>query len=275
MLQIIENADTNNVTARMFELAVKDAGLTMEPFDPSTVPAPNYTPATAKDVADAAYNVAQTGKDPSKDKRVMELLQSKLLADTIGGMYQRHTLDVSKAKVGHINKHAPQVLEQAVEVFEQAVETMTEALQITGPVVFEHQLAETGTMPAVKADAVMRAYSASMRAETIRKNFDAIRKAVHGGVSPNQSHQVFTWAAPTPEQYAAHQLGNHQNDNGRKQNVWDAIKYGVTVALAITPEDYNQRVDAFNRAAADDGRDDREAKAAHEFAKHQAKTFKV
>ena len=70
MFAITDLPDRNHTTATLFRSAVKRAGLTLEPFNPATVPAPEFTAATPKEIADAAYKAATAGKDPSTDKEV-------------------------------------------------------------------------------------------------------------------------------------------------------------------------------------------------------------
>ncbi|MDR6623043.1 hypothetical protein [Sinomonas atrocyanea] len=167
MFKITEYPDQNKATASLFKRAATIAGLDLEPFDTAARTVPTWSPATAKDVADAAYKAAAAGKDPATDKDVQRLLLSKLLADQIGGLNHRHEVAVSQAELEHYQAQAPALLAQLRTEFASAVETMTEALQIIGHVNLSEYMRDLPQLRPGMAQTLVAAHTALAKSKAL------------------------------------------------------------------------------------------------------------
>jgi hypothetical protein len=273
--KITDNVDQNHLTATLFKRAVKIAGLTLPAFDPATVNTPEFSPATAAQVADAAYTAASAGKDPSADKEVQRLLMSKLLGDTIGGMYHRNQVALSRAELEHYQDHAPALLEELRTRFEEAVQTMEEAIPVIGHMELEDALRQAGNMSPARGTAAAAAYSANARTRPLIDALPTIAAATGEPLESGPKYALLTYTTPSLHQFNENRLDGQStmNTHGRAHNVWDILNDGVTVELATTTEEVQDRISRIERELSDYGRDHRAEAAQHAEARAQAKAM--
>jgi hypothetical protein len=272
---ITENTDQNHMTAAAFKRAVKIAGLTMPDFDPATVPTADWTPASTEEIADAAFKVAAAGKDPAADKNVQALLTSRLLANTIGGLYHRNQVALSKAELEHYQEHAPALLEDLTTAFDDAVEAMTDAAQIIGHMDLEDGLRQSGNMRPERAQAVAHAHVANGRARNLIDALPVIAAATGETLDAGPHHGLLTYSKPSLHQFKQHNLNSQstRNNYGRAHNVWDLLNDGVSPELATTAEELAARRRRIEREADDLNIDHRAEAAQHAEARAQAKAM--
>lgn len=275
MFKISDNTEQNSTTIALFKRAIKLAGLDLPAFDPATVPAPSFTPATAADVADAAYKAATAGKDPSTDKEVQRLLMSKLLADQIGGLHYRHEIARSRAELEHYRAEAPALLEELEERFQDAVEAMTEQIPIIGHVSLDDSMREIGNMPDRKAAAVATAHAANSRTARLIEALPYLMAAANGGTTPGGKYALLSYIKPSLQQFNHHMLSGQStmNNHRRKHNVWDLLNDGITVELATTSGEVQERISRLERDGEEMNHDRRAEAAQHAEAKAQAKAM--
>lgn len=273
--KITDNTDQNHMTAAAFKRAVQIAGLTLPAFDPTTVPTADWTPATTEEIADAAFKVASAGKDPAADKTVQALLTSKLLANTIGGMYHRNQVALSRAELEHYQTHAPALLEELTTALEEAVHTMTEAIPLTGHMDLEDGLKQSGNMRAERAQAVANAYTSNRRTGQLIEALPVIAAATGEPLEAGPRYALLTWCKPSLHQFNEYNLNSQslRNNHGRAHNVWDVLNDGITVELATTSEELRERINHIEWEADDYGRDHRAEEAQHSEARAQAKAM--
>lgn len=274
---ITENTDQNHMTAAAFKRAVKIAGLTLPEFDPATVPTADWTPASVEEIADAAFKVAATGKDPASDKNVQALLTSRLLANTIGGLYHRNQVALSKAELQHYEDHAPTLLEELTTAFDDAVETMEAAIPLIGHASLEDSLRETGNMRAEKAQAVTSAHVANSRTRHLVDALPVIAAAANGAelMGGGGHYGLLKYCKPTHQQFIEHRLSSQSTRNGydRPHNVWDLLSDGITVELATTADEVKARIRRIESDVEELGHDRRAEAAQHAEARAQAKAM--
>lgn len=255
MFAITDNLDQNHTTAALFKNAVKRAGLNLEPFDPASVPAPEFTTATPKEIGDAVYKAATAGKDPSTDKEVQRLLMSKLLGDQIGGLHYRNELAKSRAELEHYQAQAPALLEELKAKLNDAVTTMKEAIPVIGHLELSDGLRSLGNMSDRKAAAVATAHAANSRTPGIIEAHRTISEAAGKPLPPNVKWGRLSYAAPTLAQFNNSRLDSRGsvNNHGRQHNVWDMLNDGITVELA-DGEEFKARVERIEQAVSEQGR---------------------
>ncbi|THJ64587.1 hypothetical protein E8P82_14720 [Arthrobacter echini] len=244
MFTITDRPEENQTTASLFERAVKIAGLTMAPFDPSTVGAPDFTAPTAAEVSAAAYEAALDGKDPSTDKGVQKILTSHLLGTVIGGFHYRNQVALSRAKLAHYQSEAPTLLEELATRFEDATQTMRHALELVGHVSLQDQARNLYTLNDDQNEAV---FAATMADRKTRPMLDALPFIVAATGDPFESrakHKTLMYADATFEQFNEHRLDGEsmRNNYGREHSVWDVLGAGVDVELATTKAELDARI---------------------------------
>lgn len=274
--KITDNPDHNRMEAMHFKRAVQIAGLDLPAFDPATVPTADWTPATVEEIAEAAFKVAATGGDPAADPNVQALLTSRLLANTIGGLYQRNQIALSRAELEHYQTHAPAVLEDLANRFQEAVDTMTEAIPVIGHVDLQYALLDIANMPDRKAAAVAAAHAANNRTARLIEALEWIVPAATG--SPlRTSHRtaLLAYTKPDHQQFKEHHLDglSTRNNHGRAHNVWDLLNDGVTVELATTDAEVQDRIQALDASAQESRRNRQAEEAQRSEARAQAKAM--
>lgn len=246
MFRITDNPVTNKMTATVFKQAIKNTDLTLAPFDPATIPAPAFTPATAEQVSDAAHAAALAGKDPSTDKEVQRLLTSHQLGKTIGGFHHRNEVAVSRGELEYYQDNAPALLEELAAKFATAVETMREQIPIIGHASLADSMRELDTMRDNKATATVLAHTANTRAMRMVEALSTIVSAVDGRtLGLGHNNDLLAYVSCSAEEYNTHRLtggSSRGNNHGRKHNVWDMLNDGLTIELATTPEEVQRRI---------------------------------
>lgn len=274
---ISESTDQNHMTAAAFKRAAKVAGLTLPDFDPAAVPTADWTPASVEEIADAAFKVAAAGKDPAADKNVQALLTSRLLANTIGGLYHRNQIALSKAELTHYQEHAPALLEELTTEFENAVETMEAAIPLIGHASLEDSLRETGNMRAEKAQAVTNAYTANSRTRHLIEALPVIAAAANGTELRGSGghYGLLTYCKPSHQQFIEHRLSSQSttNNHNRRHNTWDLLNDGITVELATTADEVKRRISRIENDVEDLNHDYRAEAAQHSEARAQAQAM--
>lgn len=274
MFTVTDNLDQNHTTAALFKNAVKRAGLNLEPFDPASVPAPEFTPATPKEIGDAVYKAATGGKDPSTDKEVQRLLMSKLLGDQIGGLHHRNELAKSRAELEHYQAQAPALLEELKAKLNDAVTTMKEAIPVIGHLELSDGLRSLGNMSDRKAAAVATAHAANSRTPGIIEAHRTISEAAGKPLPPNVKWGRLSYTAPTLAQFNNSRLDSRGtvNNHGRQHNVWDMLNDGITVELA-DGEEFKARVERIEQAVSEQGRNLKAEASQQSEAKAQARAM--
>lgn len=272
--QITDNIDTNQTTASLFKRAVKIAGLEFEPYNASATGQLAFTPPSKEEVADAAYQIAVTGEDPSSDPVIQQMLMSRLLAEQTGGLQYRHRVSISRAELEHYQAQAPALLEELSAVFTEAVETMQEAIAVIGHMTLEAAIGQTGNMAPRSAKAVAAAFAANNQAQGIIEALPYIVAAATGAnVETAPGHTVLTYAKPSYGQFVEHRLNSSHNNHSRAHNVWDMLNDQIPVELATTQEELQERANQLERAAMNAKRDWRAEAAQHSEARAQAKAM--
>lgn len=274
MFKITDNPDSNRMVAQQFKRAVKIAELTLTPFDPATVPAPTFTPATVEQVSDAAIAAAIAGKDPATDKGVLALLNSRLLGQVVGGFYHRNEVTRTRAELEYYKDQAPAIVEELTTKFNQAVTTMREQIPLIGHVSLKDSIGELDHMSDRKATAVTTAYAANAHVTKLVEAAGIITSAI-AAVSPGPRHTHLLYVKYSLAEYSTHKLDGHSalNNHARKHNVWDMINDGLTIELATTPQELQQRLHSLENDRNNSGRNHKAEAAAHSLAKSQAKSF--
>lgn len=274
MFKITDNPDANRMVAAQFKRAATIAELTLTPFDPETIPAPTFTPATTTEVSEAAMKAALAGKDPSTDPKVQQLLTSHLLGQTIGGFYHRNQVTITRAELEYYREQAPRLLEEIRGRFAQAVTTMKEHMPTIGQVFPGELIRDLDHMNDRKASAVTAAYAANSQAtklvEALRTIAEAVTPLETGG-----RHAHLIYVNYSHEQYNEHGLDGLSTNNahGRKHNVWDLLSDGLTIELATTSEEIKHRINRLDNERNNRNRDYKAEAAAQLLANAQAKSF--
>lgn len=274
--QITDNIETNQTTAHLFKRAVKIAGLTLPAFEAAAVTQPAFTPPTKEEVAEAAYKIASAGKDPSADPGIQKMLMARVLAEQTGSLQYRHRVEVSKAELEYYQSNAPTLLQELATAFQEAVETMQEAIPVIGHVTLEDAIGQTGNMPPKHAQAVAGAFAANNQTQGMIEALPDIVGAATGRTLEHGPHRaVLTYAKPTYYQFMEHRLSSASitNTHNRRHNVWDVLNDGVTVELATSNEELQQRINALEAGASHSNRDHRAEEAQHSEARAQAKAM--
>lgn len=275
MFKITESPEQNRTEATMFRRAVDNAGLDLAPFDPEALPAPTWSPATAQQISEAAFAVASKGKDPSQDKTVRDLLISKLLGDTIGGLHWRHDLALTKAELEHYAAQAPALIEQAATIYQDAVDAMTDALDLIGPVDLTDALTN-GRLRPQQAEAAIRARTASTHAQAIATALPLLAEAAGQPLGTGPQWARLTWTQPSLSQFIEYKMdgrNDRRDQHGTPFTPWNLLCDGVPLTLATTPDEVRQRIARLERAEADSYTDHNAVNAARELAAAQRTAF--
>lgn len=279
MFKITDNPVTNKMVSSQFKQAIKIADLTLTPFDPTTIPAPAFTPATAEQVSDAAHAAALTGADPSADPEVQRLLTSHQLGKTIGGFYHRNEVAASRGELDYYRAQAPALLEELTAKFDAAVQTMREQIPIIGHASLADSMRELEYLRDNKATATVLAQAANARAMRIVEALSAIVEAVDGRpLGTGHNNDLLAYVNCSAEEYNEHRINGGSskgNNHGRRHNVWDLLNDGLTLELATTPEEIQRRINRIDTDNKNHGRDFNSEAEAHDLARIQSKSFPV
>ncbi|WP_422757265.1 hypothetical protein [Paenarthrobacter sp. C1] len=274
--KITDSIETNQTTAHLFKRAVKIAGLALPAFETAAVTQPAFRPPTKEEVAEAAYKLASAGKDPSADSDIQKMLLARVLAEQTGSLQYRHRVEVSKAELEYYQSNAPALLQELATAFQEAVETMQEAIPVIGHVTLEDAIGQTGNMPPKHAQAVAGAFAANSQTQGMIEALPYIVAVATGTpLEHNPAHAALAYTKPTYHQFDEHRLTSSttHNNHNRKHNVWDMLNDGITVELATSQEELEQRTNHLERGAPNSRRDTRAEEAQHSEARAQAKAM--
>lgn len=240
-MKITNEARTNRATLSLFTNALNRNGVTIPPL-----PAPAYevpTLATRADVAAAALAAIEAGKDPATDKEVQRAVTSHAIAES--GITKLIDLERSKAEIRHAMEQAPAIIEQLARQFTAAVEAMREAAPTIGHVDLSAGLHFTPGSGTTRVVAMAQAAEALNTATIIADTWGIFLDATGDGIGQAGQYGRLLYCKPTWQQYMTHRLNANTptNDYGRAHNIWDMLNNGITVELATTATEYQQRVE--------------------------------
>lgn len=278
MFTITDNADTNRTTAHIFKRKAQQAELELQPFDPETVSLADWTPASAADVREAAFNAAAAGKDPATDKTTQRLAISRLIGEQTGGLRATNDIKATRAELEHYANQAPALLKQLTSNFNEDVATIRDNLPTLAGAHPADLMSDLANMKPTKAESVLATYRANDRIARTVDSVSIIAAAANGRPLETSGPQgLIRWIDYSAAEYEQHMLNalGTVNNHNRKHNAYDAINDGLTLDLATTPEEVHRRMERFKRQRDNTGHDLKAEHAAHDLAAHQAKAMGI
>lgn len=238
---LITNETYKNVTA----VSVLNSALTRNGIDMPAAPGPRFkTPElpTRAELTDAAVKVLRDGNDPATDPEVQRLTTAYTLAEA--GLSKRIELAHSQDYLEYLNEQVPAIVKQLSRKFAAAVKTMRDTIPTTGHADLSKGVQYVPGGGTDKLMALGNAADALNTATIITSTWKFLMEAAEELPTPNRRYDRLWYCKPTWEQFNAHQLAGHLglNTHGREHNIWDMLNDGITIDLATTADEYEQRV---------------------------------
>lgn len=205
---------------------------------------------TRQEVALAAMQVIENGKDPASDKEVQRLVTGWQLSQA--GIQDAAELEASKANLRAVREHANSLIPKLNDRFNNAITVLREALPKLGNIdLSEGATIRQGTPPILAAE-ILAAAGALQEADSIRRSWRLILEIAGEPTTNNdKGHGTrLLWCKPTLEQWNTNRLDSrHTTDqHGKNHSLWTLIQNGVTIELATTTAEWRERLDNLTHA---------------------------